>query len=116
MTKNNYKIGGSFPTIGILFALLAYFQYGHSVSAALSVLLISICLGMACIVSFIPVVGWLIYIPILNLIMTKLMIWTALSSSWVTIWLKYIWIVSGVLCSILTTILLLVFVIKAMND
>jgi len=63
MIKLSLDTPGTIATI-IIFGIIGYFVYDGSIDAAIAVMALSLVVGLVTLLSLIPIVGWVISVPL----------------------------------------------------
>jgi len=92
------------PPIVILFAVIAYFVYGNSVSAALAVVLLGFLWAIAGLLAWIPFIGIFVYYYTMQWLFDWVADLTGLARTWVIDIMQVIYLAIGVLIYIVITL------------
>jgi hypothetical protein len=97
----------------IIYGILAYFVYNHTVEGVLGILLLSFIVGLVMILSIIPVIGWIIAL-VLNwfYVIPKLLVLTNLDMTWLVQMIFVIDGIFGLVITIFTTLALISVLVK----
>lgn len=110
MNKSNMIITMSPSGISvmlIIFALLAYFVYDHSINAVIGVTLMTIIISVVFALSFIPVVGWLSAILLCHYwVIPKLLDVMALDDTWLITFIFTFITLYGFIITIIVTVVI----------
>lgn len=104
MWSKSYPVVISLPPLAVLFAVIAYFVYGQSLSAALAVFLLEWLWGLVLIATIIPFVGIFVYWWLMHYIFNWVHSLTGLNWSWLLDIMFWIDIFIGALICIAFTV------------
>jgi hypothetical protein len=98
--KTTVQVFGWNVKLWIIYGILAYFVYNHSVDGVLGILLLSFVVGLVMIISMIPIIGWIAAL-LLNwyYVIPKLLIFTSLDMTWLV---QTIFVLNGIIGLIIT--------------
>jgi len=95
------------PPIIILFAVIAYFVYGNSTSAALAVLLLGFLWSIALVSAAIPFIGVVVYWFIADWIKSWVFSLASISTSWIIDLMWWIYIIFALIVTLMSTYLII---------
>jgi hypothetical protein len=108
-TKISFDTPGTIITI-IIFGMIGYFVYDNSIDAAISVMLLSFVVGLVTLLSLIPIIGWLISIPLsYYLVIPAMLEMTGIEYTWLITVIFTLNVLLGLLITAFTTVMAIEF-------
>lgn len=108
-TKISFDTSGTIITI-IIFGMIGYFVYDNSIDAAISVMLLSFVVGLVTLLSLIPIIGWLISIPLsYYLVIPAMLEMTGIEYTWLITVIFTLSVLLGLLITAFTTVMAIEF-------
>ena len=109
MTK---RIIYGFPIFSFIFALIAYFVYGHSFDAAVAIFLMSLGINIIAFLGIITIFGVVFYIFLSNKLILLVIFLVCIEATKLTGFIFLIGLIGAIIYTIITLLIILVIIVK----